>query len=371
MLKKCGLFIFVLCANVVLGQSTPLYELTPEDLKRMQERSEALRLANQPGWEQGYIAIAKAEWKEGERMTALARFLTTMRETTACEHRASAFRACSRLIEAAAADHPDAKEYLQQREQFSFHSRDILLGTKVNQESMGGGCAIEYAAMLATAAHLWEHTDQGSAERAAESMLQVAEFLPSPQSAETKVSAKLVLSRISEKRGKYEAAYAAYDEAFLMTDFQALGEERTLVREIMLNERVRLLALSQPGKTQMRTTLAERVVALRTLPLPWQSRAELLGDLLSPLSLEAMTNERIDALIFFVQSAPPIATATSEESSIVLDFVSTLQAADHPSINRGDAAIFAYDVLIQRAITQAERDRYTAIRNELAQRLGQ
>jgi hypothetical protein len=62
-------------------QPRRLYELSPQDLERIQAYAEGLRAARQPGWEQGYIAIAQDEWKREEQAGAIARLFTVMRET--------------------------------------------------------------------------------------------------------------------------------------------------------------------------------------------------------------------------------------------------------------------------------------------------
>lgn len=338
-------------------QPAALYKLTKEDLARMQERAEVLRTAGQPGWEPGYIALANAEWSSGERTNALSRFITTMRDTQDCEHRSSAFRASMRAINQAAHDHSDTKEYKQQLEDFSFHCKKILLEEPVTQASMAGNCAVDHAATLSSAAHFWENYDQGAAEKAAETMILVAGFMEPSGSADTKASAKLLLSRIFEKRGKYEAAYLAYEEAITHTNFAGLGADGTFVRETMMTEKMRLLALHQPGVASTRTSLATRALELRTVTLTWLQKTELFTSLLRPMQIEGMTTERIDGMIHFVHAAPTVQAASQEEEQALLDLLSSMQNADHASIGRPDAALLAYEVLIARSTVQADRDR--------------
>jgi hypothetical protein len=137
----------------------------------------------------------------------------------------------------------------------------------------------------------------------------------------------------------------AYDEAIQAVDLTQLGADAVLVREIMQTKRVELLSLYQPGIEATRSALATRLNEVRNLTLPWSQRAELFSSLLRPLELEKMTNQRIDALIHFVNVAPDRTTATQHEESMIVTFLSTLQAADHPMIGRPDAAIFALDSL--------------------------
>jgi hypothetical protein len=347
-----------------------LYELTKDDLDRIQINAEALRAADQPGWELGYVTIAKAEWKREERANALSRLLTVMRDTESCGQRDLAFRVALRAMVKFASDHKDTSEYKDLETTFDLHAQQILFGVPVNEESMAGECGVGHSATLASAALYWENRDQGAAQSAAELMIAVSAFLPQAKALSTRADAKLVLSRIFEKQGKYDLAYAAYDEAVTSTDFAAMGDIATTVQETMLTERVRLLSLHQPGVDSTRASIQQRVNdILAHTTLPWSERAELFGSLLRTLELEGMTALRIDTMIHLVQAAPAPQAATPDQEAVVTDFLSRMQGAWGPTVNRPDAALFAYDTLIARTSDQAVRDQLTAARNDLVARM--
>jgi hypothetical protein len=351
-------------------QQATLYKLKKDDISHMQERAEVLRAAGDSGWEQAYIAIARAEWANDERPAALSRLIVTMGETQDCEQRGSAFRAALKAVTAAASDQKDTKEYSQLVEDFSLHCKKIFLQLPISEQSMSNGCAASHAATLASAALFWENRDQGAAEKAAENMIALCAFLPPPEGDDTKSNAHLILSRIAEMRGKYELAYQSYEAAWGATNFTRLDAAAESTREIMLTERVRLLSLHQPKVSSTRAAIATRIQELQVGTLPWSERAELFAALFRPMELEGMTTERIDGMLHFVQTAPQFQVATLAENAQVADFLSRLQGADHVSIGRPDAALLAYDYLIARASNQADQDQLTTQRNAIAQRLG-
>jgi hypothetical protein len=266
-----------------------------------------------------------------------------------------------------ALDHKDTRRYEELEESFRRQSQQLLLDVPLDEQSMAGACGVGHAESLASAGLYLIHRDPAGAESIARRLLTLSSLLPRAHADKARLNANTLLATLFERQGKYDQAYAAYNDAITHMDFDSLGPVAPAVRETMLTERARLFALHRSGTDSARTSLEHRLSDIMSLTaFSWLEKAELFASLLPALEKEGLVDRRIDALIYFVQHAPDPQVQTPDERDRVLDFLSRLQGANHESIRRPDAAIFAYDTLIARETDPDVRRRLSAIRDDIA-----